>query len=200
MTKLQHLVAAECVRLADFLDTLPASQWNAMSLCEKWRVREVIAHLTMPARYTPERFATEIADSGGDFTVMSDRVAARDGSLPVETLIAGLRSEAMQTFAPPGGGYEGALNHVVIHGLDVTMALGVARVATDDAVRSVLDQLAWHGGAANFGRDLSDVRLVATDFDWSVGTGRSMIGPAADLALFICNRKVQLADHAHHGG
>ncbi len=197
MTDIRTIVARECVRLADVLSTLSEAQWDAQSLCEKWRTREVIAHLTMPTRFSPERFGAELAEAGGDFTVMSDRAAARDGSLPTKDLVAAMRSEVMQGFAPPGGGYEGALNHVVIHGLDVTAALGIPRASSDSAVVHVLDQLARRGGAANFGHDLANVRLVADDLDWSFGSGSEIACPASDLVLYISNRRVDLGAAAN---
>ena len=42
-------------------------------------------------------------------------------------------------WTPPGGGYHGALNHVVIHGLDITVPLREPRRASDTAIRYVLD-------------------------------------------------------------
>jgi hypothetical protein len=54
----------------------------------------------------------------------------------------------------------------------------------------VLDQLTRGGGADNFGHDLSGVRLVAEDLDWTFGSGAEMTAPAGDLALYICNRRV----------
>ena len=44
-------------------------------------------------------------------------------------------------WTPPGGGYHGALNHVVIHGLDITVPLREPRRASDTAIRYVLDDL-----------------------------------------------------------
>jgi hypothetical protein len=35
----------------------------------------------MPARYTPEQYAAELAAAGYDFTTLSNRIAARDASL-----------------------------------------------------------------------------------------------------------------------
>ena len=48
---LQPAVAAEFTRLADLLDAVSDARWDTPSLCAGWRVREVIAHLTMAARY-----------------------------------------------------------------------------------------------------------------------------------------------------
>ena len=42
--------------------------WDAPSLCEGWRTREVVAHMTMPARYSGPAFMAELEAAGGDFT------------------------------------------------------------------------------------------------------------------------------------
>jgi Mycothiol maleylpyruvate isomerase N-terminal domain len=61
MTDLQSWVAPTCNGLADLLTTTAVDAWDAPSLCEKWLVRHVIAHVTMPARLTPEQFGAEMA-------------------------------------------------------------------------------------------------------------------------------------------
>jgi len=81
VTDVQSWVAATYDRLADVLAAAAVEVWDAPSLCEKWLVRHVIAHVTMPARLTPEQFGAEMAAAGGDFTVLSDTVARRDASL-----------------------------------------------------------------------------------------------------------------------
>src|SRR5689334_22630963 len=85
-------VAPTYTALADRLSGVGADAWDAQSLCEKWLVRHVIAHVTMPVRMTPEKYGAEMAAAGGDFGVLSDTVALRDGDLPVEDLLAQLRS------------------------------------------------------------------------------------------------------------
>jgi uncharacterized protein (TIGR03083 family) len=189
-THLQPVVAAEFLRLADLLAAASEAQWDTPSLCEGWRVREVIAHLTMAARYSEEEFMAELQRCGFDFTRLSNEVASRDGRLPTAELVANLRSEVMQHWTPPGGGYHGALNHVVIHGLDATVPLGVPRGCPDETIRVVLDDLTRGGGHANFGLDIDARHLQATDLDWSYGSGPTLRGPAADLALALCGRAV----------
>ena len=103
MSDMQSWVAPTYDRLADLLAAAPIESWDAPSLCEKWLVRHVVAHVTMPARLTPERFAAEMAAAGGDFTVLSNAVAARDASLPVSELLDQLRSPALHAWQPPGG-------------------------------------------------------------------------------------------------
>ncbi len=168
MTDLQSFVAPTCTRLADLLAASPADLWDAPSLCEKWQVRHVVAHLTMPARFTPERYGAELAAAGGDFTVLSDTVAARDAALPLADLLGQLRSPVLHGWQPPGGGAAGALSHAVIHSLDVTIALDLPTVAPDEAVLAILDLMtAAHG--AWFGIDLTGVRLEASETDWGFG-------------------------------
>jgi uncharacterized protein (TIGR03083 family) len=141
VTDPQTWVAPTCTGLADLLAAAPASTWDVPSLCEKWQVRHVVAHVTMPVRLTPERFGAEMAAAGGDFGVFSDTVAERDGALPVADLLDQLRSPVLHAWQPPGGGAVGALTHAVVHSLDVTVALGRPAVAPGEAVTAVLDQL-----------------------------------------------------------
>jgi uncharacterized protein (TIGR03083 family) len=189
-THLQPAVAAEFLSLADLLAAASGAQWDTQSLCEGWRVREVIAHLTMAARYPEGEFMAELRRCDFDFTRLSNEVASRDANLPEDELVANLRSDVMQHWTPPGGGYHGALNHVVIHGLDVTVPLGVPRRSPDETIRVVLDDLTRGGGHAHFGIDIQGRHLQATDLDWSHGSGAIWRGAAEDLALAICGRAV----------
>src|SRR6201987_5467672 len=121
---------------------------------------------------------------------LSDEVASRDASLPVDELVASLRSSVMQRWTPPGGGYHGALNHVVIHGVDVTAPRGASRCAPDETIRVVLDDLAAGGGHARFGVAIDGRHLQASDLDWSHGSGPVLRGAAGDLALALGGRAV----------
>ena len=180
MTNLQDFVAPTYDRLGGLLAGAPIETWDTPSLCADWRVRHVIAHVTMPVRLTPEQFGAEMAAAGGDFTVLSDTVAARDASLPLADQLDALRSPLLHAWQPPGGA-AGALNHAVIHSLDVTVALDRPTVAPGEAVVAVLDQLTAANGAL-FGVDLTGVRLEAADTDWSWGSGD---GVRADSGLLV---------------
>jgi uncharacterized protein (TIGR03083 family) len=187
VTDLQSWVAPTCNGLADLLTATAVDAWDAPSLCEKWLVRHVIAHVTMPARLTPEQFGAEMAAAGGDFAVLSDTVAARDGSLPVADHLAQLRSPVLHAWQPPGGGAAGALSHAVIHSLDVTVALDRPPVAPAEALVAVLDQLTDADGAF-FGLDLTGVRLEAADIDWSWGSGDTVRADSGSLVALVSGR------------
>jgi uncharacterized protein (TIGR03083 family) len=186
--ELRSMVAGELARLADLLEGLPDARWDTWSLCRGWRVREVIAHMTMAARYTEEEFVAELRAHDFDFTRLSDDLAGRDAALPTTALVDDLRSERMREWVPPGGGRRGALNHAVIHGLDAAVPLGLRRHVADEAMRVVLDDLTRGGVHEYFGTDLDGHRLKATDLDWSYGEGVPRRGTAEDLALTLCGR------------
>lgn len=184
---LQSWTAATYAGLADLLADGPAEAWDAATLCAGWQVRHVVAHVTMPARLTPERFGAEMAAAGGDFGRLSDTVAARDGALPTDDLLADLRSPTLHQWEPPGGGAAGALSHAVIHSLDVTVALDQPAVAPDGAVVAVLDQLTAANGAF-FGLDLTGTRLEADDVDWAWGEGDVVRAGSGDLVALLGGR------------
>ncbi len=183
-------IAADRRDLAGALDGLTAAQWDAPSLCDGWAVRHVVAHLTMPLRYSPPRFLLRLAAAGGSFQKMSDGVARRDGELPRAQLIATLRDRATYPWKPPGGGLEASLTHQVVHGLDITAALGTGRRIPDEAMAAVLGTVAGPQSTKHFGVDLSGVQLQATDLDWSHGQGAPLRGTAADLILLVTGRRL----------
>ena len=183
-------IADEYRALADLLEAAETTVWDAPSLCDRWRTREVVAHMTMPARYSGPEFMAELEAAGGDFTLLSDTVAERDGALPVETLLSGLRSDVLHGWEPPGGGLEGALTHCVIHGLDIIEAVPLERRVPAARLAGVLGIVARPGSPNVFGVDLSGVELRADDLDWSFGSGALVSGPAQALALVACGRRL----------
>ncbi len=183
-------IAGEFVALADLLEAAPPEAWDAPSLCQGWRTREVVAHMTMPARYDGAQFMERLAAAGGDFTALSDAVAAEDGALPAATLLENLRSPALHAWEPPGGGAQGALTHCVIHELDITEGAGLGRHVPENRIARVLAGAGDVDLAQVFGTDLAGVELRADDLDWSYGAGQPVIGPAQVLALVLCGRRV----------
>jgi uncharacterized protein (TIGR03083 family) len=187
---LEDRTIAEFIALADLLEALTPARWDTPSLCAGWRIREVIAHLTMPARYSQEQFMAELAACEFDFGRLSDTIAARDAALPTAELIAGLRSDVMHHWTPPQGGQRGALNHVVVHGLDAAVPLGASDVGDTETLRVVLDDLTVGGVHRHFDTVIEGRHLHATDLNWSRGSGPPLRGPAHELVLVLCGRTV----------
>jgi uncharacterized protein (TIGR03083 family) len=187
VTDLQSWVAPTFHGLANLLAAAPADTWDAPSLCEKWQIRYVVAHVSMPVRLTPQQFGAEMAAAGGDFGVLSDTVAARDASLPLADQLDALRSPLLHAWQPPGGGAAGALSHAVIHALDITVALDRPTVAPKEAVIAVLDQLTAAHGAV-FGVDVTGVRLEASDTNWNWGSGDVVRADSGRLVALLSGR------------
>ena len=174
----------------DLYSSLTEQDWDVPSLCAGWRVREVLAHTTMPFRYSLRRVAWEIAKARGSFDRMADRRARIDAQqLSSAQLWESLRDNIEHPWSPPGGGPLGALSHDVIHGLDVSTPLGLDDHASRDRVGMVLAGLRPRN-IAFFGVDLDGVQLRATDIDWSYGSGEPVHGRAQDLLLLLCGRRV----------
>jgi len=191
MTEIRELVAAERSDLVELLAGLSAEDWDKPSLCAGWRVREVVAHITMPYRYSAARVLLGIAKAGG-FNRFSERAARADtAALSNVELLDCLRENINHPWQPPGGGYEGALSHDVIHGLDMTVALGIDRRVPLERLQVVLGGVqAKH--IKYFGVDLSRTQLRATDLDWSYGAGEVVTGTAQDLLLLVSGRETSV--------
>jgi uncharacterized protein (TIGR03083 family) len=186
MTDIRTAVVGERADLAVLLDELPAADWNRPTLCEGWRVRELVAHIVMPYRLSTPGFLLGMVRAGGRFDRFADRYARSETLSPGE-LTETLRQNVDHPWKPPGGGDQGALSHDVIHGLDLTVALGIDRQVPAERLRLILDDLKPRQ-LKYFGVDLTGIRLQATDLDWSYGTGEALTGTAQDLLLVLCGR------------
>ncbi|USX55259.1 maleylpyruvate isomerase family mycothiol-dependent enzyme [Lentzea sp. HUAS12] len=180
-------IRAERRDQAELLEGLTGEQWDAPSLCAGWTTRHVVAHTTLPFRSGATRVLLEVLRSGGRFNHASDRMARKDARLPAEDLLNALKTNIDHPWTPPGGGPAGALSHEVIHGLDITVALGLDRVVPHDRLRLVLDGMT-PASVRYFGADLVGKRLEATDLDWTFGDGVPVRGQAQDLLLLVCGR------------
>jgi uncharacterized protein (TIGR03083 family) len=183
-------IVAERTGLAAMLAGLRPDQWDAPTLCVGWRVREVVAHMTMAYRMSAPRFFLELARSRFRFNAMADRRARQDAAaMSAGDLLAAMRDNIGHPWTPPGGGPVGALSHDVIHGLDISVGLGLDRRPPASRVALVLGNLRARN-VSFFGVDLAGVRLEATDLDWQMGAGAPLRGAAQDLLLVVCGRRV----------
>jgi uncharacterized protein (TIGR03083 family) len=181
-----EMATAERTELADFLATLTLDQWEAPSLCERWRVRDVVAHvmsfdgvslLGMLRRAIRARFV-HINQVGVDELA----------SLSTEQLLDRLRAHLRpQGLATTFGGRL-ALLDVTVHHQDIRRPLGMPRQIPTERLRSVLgasvrspELPGWHLSRG--------VRLTPTDLDWSHGTGPEITGPAEAVLMAIAGRQ-----------
>ena len=189
MDDLRAAIAAQRLQLADTLAALPEERWDAPTLCAGWRVREVIAHVTMAFRYSPAQFFWHFALARGNFNRLADRRARADAAaLTAEELTASVRNNVHHPWKPPGGGYAGALTHDTVHALDIAVPLDLDWPVPEATLRAVLDGWSAERGRKVFGVDLTGIQLCADDLDWTLGDGEPLRGKGTDLLLFLCGR------------
>ncbi|QKT07042.1 maleylpyruvate isomerase family mycothiol-dependent enzyme [Gordonia sp. X0973] len=179
---------AERRRLADLLAGLTPAQWAESSLCEGWRVREVVAHITMAYRISGPRVIAGILAARGNFNRYADRQARKDTARVSDAeLLDSMRANIEHPWKPPRGGQAGALAHDVLHGLDITEPLGLPSAPADRIALAIGQpdkrQLAY------FGVDLDGISLVAEDADIHLGSGTPITLPAKDIALIVGGRR-----------
>ncbi|MBF6467218.1 maleylpyruvate isomerase family mycothiol-dependent enzyme [Nocardia beijingensis] len=194
LDKITMWTRAERLGLADFLDDLDYPEWAVESLCEGWTVHDVLAHLTLSNRVTLGATIAGILRARGDWNRMTERMArerARRYS-PTE-LIAQLREGAAWTRRAPGAGPLDPLVDTMIHGQDIARPLGRRRVVPVEQAVAGLEHVLrsrFYGSQ----KRLHGIRLVATDAEWSSGTGTTEIsGPLGDLLLVATGRAAGLA-------
>jgi uncharacterized protein (TIGR03083 family) len=183
-------VAAERSALADLYATLTPAQLDTPSLCEGWTVRDIAAHLSTLWNVSLPAMTMQVLRARGSFPRAVRRVTSHLATRPVEHLVEGLRANAHNPKHPPLMPLA-PLTDAIVHGEDVRRPLGVVRHVPAGSVRMAL-------GFVTSGRDfggfflprgrLRGLKLVATDQEWSWGSGDVVSGPALSLLLGALGR------------
>ncbi|GAB3159323.1 maleylpyruvate isomerase family mycothiol-dependent enzyme [Amycolatopsis stemonae] len=183
------------LRLADLVDGLPAEDWERPSLCEGWRVRDVVAHVAGNARFGVGDWLREAVRARGSFNRMILDSGRRLGAEPTSETVARLREFAASRKVPPapGAGADSTIMDVLTHTQDVALALGrEPEIPPEDAVAG-LGSLWKLRFPFNPRKQLAGLRLVAEDADWAVGTGPEVRGKASAFLLLLTNRPAAYA-------
>jgi uncharacterized protein (TIGR03083 family) len=187
------MVHAERAALIADLEGVDAARWDEPSLCPRWSVHDVVAHLVDTARTTRLGFVVAMARAGFDFDRQNDQGVARErGASPAQTLER-LRAVAGRTSTPPAP-RDSRLVEEVVHGEDVRRPLGLPRAYPPEAVvRALRLQLRTPASFGGAKETAARVRLTATDVDLSAGDGpegSDIRGSALALLLAVCGRPV----------
>lgn len=193
MTDIWTNIAAERGALADDLTALTPAQWDTPSLCAKWTVRDVVAHLSATASMTPAKFFAGMARAGFSFSKFSrGQLDKHRGPDPAATL-ADFRGVQHSTSAPPGPKVSW-LGEIVIHGADIRRPLGIPHTYPPEAVRQVIDFYKGSNMLSGAKTRIAGLSLRATDDDWQHGQGEPVEGPLLSLLLAMTGRAAACGD------
>ena len=192
------VIHAERKALATDLGALGEAQWATTSLCSKWTVRDVLAHMTATAKMTPPAFFAKLAGAGFSFGRLQEKnVAAEQGATSADTL---RRFEAELTSVKhPPGPVDSWLGETIVHAEDIRRPLGIRHDYPAGAVVRVADFFKGSNLLIGAKKRIDGVALRATDADWSHGTGPEVSGPLLSLVLAMTGRKAALDDLGGEG-
>ncbi|OBC02972.1 maleylpyruvate isomerase family mycothiol-dependent enzyme [Mycobacterium sp. 852002-40037_SCH5390672] len=188
---LMTMAHAERVDLADFLATLTPRDWDAPTLCTRWSVKDVVAHVIsydeLGALGLLKRFAKGRIVRANQVGV--DEFAA----LSPQQLLGVLRSHLQPRGLTAGFGGMIALVDGTIHHQDIRRALDRPRDVPADRLERILP-LVPGNPRLGAGRRIRGLRLRATDVEWTHGDGPEVTGPGEALLLAMTGRPAALAD------
>lgn len=181
------LARAERTDLADFLATLSPEQWDAPTLCDRWRIRDVVAHIISYDELTVLGSIGRMVKAGFRLDRAND--LGLSASRSPDELLAALRRHLTPRGLTAGFGGRIGLLDCTVHHQDIRRPLGMPRVIPPERLRHALGFLpqAYAIGAP---RRIRGLRLVAEDIDWSRGSGPEVRGTGEAVLLAAAGRRV----------
>ncbi|KUI23506.1 DinB family protein [Mycobacterium sp. GA-1285] len=188
---LKDLTRAERADLAEFLGELTPDEWYRPSLCTKWTVKDIVAHVVSYEELGPAGLLTRFAKG---MVVNANQVGVDEfAGLSPDELLAYLNRHLY----PSGltarlGGMIGFVDGTVHH-QDIRRALDRPRTIPADRLARILPLIPGNP-RLGAGRRIRGLRLCATDVDWSHGQGAEVTGPGEALMLAMTGRPAALDD------
>jgi uncharacterized protein (TIGR03083 family) len=196
---LWSLVAAERAALADDLSGLRPDQWRQPTLCGRWVVEDVVAHLTAAASVGRLRWLVSVVGARFGFDLHNERrLAEHRGATPEETLDRFRRVVASTT--APSGHTPAWLGEVVVHAQDIRRPLGLDRTPSVGAVTEVARFFARRDFTVTSRSAIRGLRLEATDGPFRTGDGVPVSGTTLALTMAMAGRSAYCDDLTGPGG
>ncbi|PPK93519.1 uncharacterized protein (TIGR03083 family) [Kineococcus xinjiangensis] len=184
---------AERAALAEDLADLDDAQWAQRSLCGRWSVEEVVAHLTAAASTGRLRWVASILGARFDADLHNERrLAEHRGATPAETLERFRR--VLTSSTGPTGHTAAWLGEVVVHAQDVRRPLGISRTPAVETVTEVARFYARQNFTVNSRSAVEDLRLEATDGPFTTGAGPLLSGTTLALTMAMAGRAAYCGD------
>ena len=184
----QQALRHERAALYETVRELSPEEWDTASLCEGWRIRDVIAHVNLGVTITVPAVLVGLLAARGDFDRFMKKYAVKKGSRPVPALLAETEMVAGSSRNPPTTKRVDLAIDALVHHHDIAIPLG-RTVPTDAArLRWLADGMVGANKAIGSAERSRGLRLIATDIDWHYGTGPEVRGPAAALIYAAAGR------------
>ncbi|WP_396925530.1 maleylpyruvate isomerase family mycothiol-dependent enzyme [Mycolicibacterium sp.] len=188
---LMSMARDERADLAAFLSTLTPHQWQAPSLCTKWTVKDVVAHVVSYEELSTWGVATRLIKGG---FVNSNQIGVDEyAGLSPEQLLDILNAHLVPRGLTAGFGGMIALVDGTVHHQDIRRALGLPRTIPTDRLLAVLQRVPSNP-RLGAGRRIRGLRLRATDVDWAHGSGEEVTGTGEALLMAMTGRPAALGD------
>lgn len=188
-----QMACEEREEFAMLLAGLSTDQWEQPSLCERWRVRDVVAHVLS----YDELGRWGLVKRFGKGWFVPNRVNAIGVAEYATRSPEQLTELARACICPRGltAGFGGmiALVDGTIHQQDIRRPLGIPRAIAPERLCAVLNY-ALTAPAVRGARRARGVRLLATDLDWSHGTGPEVHGSGEAIMMAMAARPSALDD------
>ena len=203
MPDYDHLRLQEMAAISGLLHQLDDEQWDAPSLCDGWRVRDVIAHMCVGYTTPMLPMLAKLARRGFNVPKASMEESVAFGTMHTPTeLLATFdrihRDRVRKGIAHVIKPQESLVDHVVHH-QDIRRPLGIPRTVPADRLVAALDVAPTLGGFVRSKQRAAGLRLVATDVDWSHGDGPEVKGPGEAVLLALTGRTASLPELAGEG-
>lgn len=184
--------------LLALVETLTPVEWNTQSLCAQWRVRDVVGHLVSETTMSIPKLVRGTVRSGFRINKFIATDARRKGGLTDLELVDAFRAAVPTRTHLRGLSTMSMLEGTVIHSLDISNPLHRAHPVPEGRMVLVASDLL--SSRYFVGRKLfADLRVTATDIDWSSGEGKEVSGPIEGFVLAMSGRVAGL-DELHGEG
>ena len=186
-TDLMPLAEAERGDLLALLRDLTRVQWDARSLCMKWRVRDVATHIVSYDELSRAKTVTTFMRGGLRASKVNELALHRYRGLDPDDIIdlVARNQRPRGLSAAFKGGI--ALTDGTIHHQDIRRALGLPRHIPDSRLVPVL-AFALTAPTLPARGNAKGLRLRATDVDWTTGEGPEVSGPGEALLMALAGR------------
>lgn len=185
-------IAAQRLRVADMLDGIDHETAQSQSLCDGWTLQECAGHLTTGWNVSFWKFMLGMAKALGSFDKANLRFGKEMGERSMGEIAVDIRSHADHRFTPPGLGPEAPLSDLILHGYDIGTPAGVTCESDPTVFPQLLDlSCGPKGKTIGVTNRIDEVRLAATDSDWSRGDGPEVSGTGLALLLAVTGRSYE---------